>query len=87
MEWFVYIMRCSDNSLYTGITKNIEKRIKEHNFSKKRAAKYTYIRRPVQLVYYEPSLNRSTATKREIEIKKLNKKQKEELVKEFNIKN
>ena len=75
-NWFIYIVRCSDNSLYTGITKNIEKRIDEHNNGKAGAA-YTRARRPVKLVYQEIFKTRSDATKREIEIKKFRKKEKE----------
>ena len=50
MKWFVYILKCSDNTLYTGITTDIERRIKEHNSSNK-GAKYTKTRRPVKLFY------------------------------------
>jgi len=68
--WWVYIVECVDNSLYTGITTNIDRRIKEHNTSNK-GAKYTRSRRPVSLVYKESCENRSIASKREYEIKKL----------------
>ena len=80
MSWFVYILRCSDNSLYTGITNDIERRLDEHNDSKL-GAKYTRARRPVNLVYQESFDNRSLALKREIEIKKLKKLDKEVLIK------
>ncbi len=76
-SWFIYILRCSDNSLYTGITKDIEKRIKEHNSGNKTGAKYTRSRAPVTLVYTENVETRSHATKRELEIKKMSKKSKE----------
>jgi len=66
----VYIVECVDNSLYTGITTNIDRRIKEHNTSNK-GAKYTRSRRPVSLIYKESCENRSIASKREYEIKKL----------------
>ena len=72
MSYFVYILKCSDESLYTGITTNIIKRLDEHNNSEK-GAKYTKNRRPVKLVYQESSENRSSASKREYAIKKLNK--------------
>lgn len=70
MEYYVYIVQCSDNSLYTGITVDLERRIFEHNSSDK-GAKYTKIRRPVLLVYNEKCDNRSNALKREYAIKKL----------------
>ena len=79
MSYFVYILECSDNSLYTGITTNINKRIDEHNNSPK-GAKYTKARRPVKLVYQEASKDRSTASKREYAIKKLTKTKKLELI-------
>ncbi|RLA84546.1 MAG: GIY-YIG nuclease family protein, partial [Epsilonproteobacteria bacterium] len=68
MSYFVYILKCSDNTLYTGITKDIAKRLDEHNTSPK-GAKYTKARRPVELVYNESSLDRSSASKREYAIK------------------
>ncbi|RLA76089.1 MAG: GIY-YIG nuclease family protein [Epsilonproteobacteria bacterium] len=67
--YILYIVKCSDETLYTGITSDINRRIKEHNFSVK-GAKYTRIRRPVKLVYTEEHLSRSLASKREYEIKK-----------------
>lgn len=79
MSYFVYILECSDNSLYTGITTNIEKRLNEHNTSPK-GAKYTKARRPVKLVYQEPAQDRSAASKREYAIKKLTKTKKLELI-------
>ncbi|MDC0933238.1 GIY-YIG nuclease family protein [Arcobacteraceae bacterium] len=79
MSYFVYILECSDGSLYTGITTDIEKRIEEHNNSAK-GAKYTKARRPVNLVYSETSENRSTASKREYAIKKLTRSKKLELI-------
>ena len=65
----MYIVKCSDNTLYTGIATELERRIIEHNESDK-GAKYTRVRRPVSLVYSEEYLDRSTASKREYEIKK-----------------
>ena len=79
MSYFIYILECSDKSLYTGITKDIEKRLEEHNTSPK-GAKYTKARRPVKLLYQEPSLNRSTASKREYAIKKLTRLNKLKLI-------
>ena len=67
--YFVYILRCMDDSLYTGITTELSRRVEEHNFSDK-GAKYTRTRRPVTLVYFEKHRDRSLASKREYEIKK-----------------
>jgi Predicted endonuclease containing a URI domain len=65
--WYVYIVRCSDGSLYTGITTDIDRRISEHNSGK--GARYTQWKSPVVLAYHENSANRSEALKREAEIK------------------
>jgi len=67
--YFVYMVKCSDNTLYTGIATELERRIEEHNGSDK-GAKYTRVRRPVSLVYSEEYPDRSSASKREYEIKK-----------------
>lgn len=80
-NWYVYFLRCSDNSLYTGITTDLERRVFEHNNSNKLGAKYTRVRRPVRLVYSEPQLNRKCASQREYQLKKLKKLDKEALVK------
>ena len=77
--WFVYMVRCGDNSLYTGIAKDVDRRIHEHNSNDKLGAKYTKARRPVALVYQETCESRSTATRREYEIKLLSRQEKEEL--------
>jgi putative endonuclease len=69
--WFVYMVRCKDSSLYTGITTDIERRIIEHNTCNRLAAAYTRSRRPVVLVYKESYSDRSSALKREYEIKQL----------------
>ena len=78
--WFVYIVKCSDNTLYTGIAIDINQRVNEHNSSKK-GAKYTKARRPVELVYEEVADNRSLASKREYSIKKLSRIEKIRLIK------
>lgn len=78
--YFVYLLRCKDNSLYCGQTNNLEKRIKEHTISKNKSAKYTKGRRPVTLVYVEKVKTVSEALKRECEIKKLSKVKKELLI-------
>ena len=79
MSYFVYILECSDNTLYTGIATDVQRRLDEHNNSDK-GAKYTKVRRPVKLVYSEPQDNRSSASKREYAIKKLKRKEKLELI-------
>lgn len=75
---YVYIVRCHDNTFYTGWTTNLEKRIETHNAGK--GAKYTKIRRPVELVYYETFESKSDALKREYQIKQLKRSEKEELI-------
>ena len=79
-DWIVYILRCSDNSLYTGITRDITRRINEHNSHTKLASAYTRSRRPVKLVYMETCKNRSEASKREAVIKNMKKSAKEKLI-------
>lgn len=81
-NWFVYMLECADNSIYTGVTTDLERRVDEHNSSSK-GAKYTRARRPVLLVYFEHSENRSTAQKREIEIKTMSRKEKLTLIRNF----
>ena len=76
--WYVYIVKCSDATFYTGITKNIKKRVKAHNTG--RGAKYTKSRRPVGLVYIACQKNISQAMRREHNIKKMSRKQKIELI-------
>ena len=65
--WYLYILKCSDGSLYTGITQDIHRRIKIHNDGK--GAKYTRCRLPVSLLYSEIKLTKSEALKRELQIK------------------
>ena len=79
-SWFVYILRCADESLYTGIATDVDKRIEEHNTDNKLGAKYTRARRPVTLVYTESCASRSDASKREMQIKKLSRQQKQLLI-------
>jgi putative endonuclease len=79
--WWVYIVGCVDGTYYTGITPDINKRIEKHNSGK--GAKYTKFRKPVELLYYEKDKNRSWASKREIQIKKLTRDQKKELIDSF----
>ncbi|MDH3360605.1 MAG: GIY-YIG nuclease family protein, partial [Desulfobulbaceae bacterium] len=70
LHWRVYIVACADGTLYTGITKDLSRRLDEHNQGLV-GAKYTRSRRPVRLVYYEKVADRSAAAKREYAIKKL----------------
>lgn len=80
---YVYILRCKDNTLYTGWTTDIEKRLKTHNSGN--GAKYTRGRTPVVLEYYEIYESKKEATKREYVIKKFDKNKKEKLIKNFKI--
>lgn len=77
--WQVYILQCSDNSLYTGYTNNLPNRLKKHNSG--RGAAYTRSRLPVKIVYQESHLTKSSAMKREIEIKKWKRVKKLALIK------
>lgn len=77
---YTYILRCQDNSLYTGWTNDIDKRLKAHNEG--RGAKYTKARRPVTLVYYETFQTKEEAMRREWEIKQLNRQEKLKLIKD-----
>jgi len=79
VSYFVYILECSDSSLYTGIAKDVTKRLDEHNHSKK-GAKYTKSRRPLKLVHVEPHSDRGSALQREFAIKKLTRLQKLKLI-------
>ena len=72
--WFVYILQCGDESLYTGISTDVQRRIKEH--SKGEGSRYVQSRLPVRLVYQERCKNRSSASKREARIKKLTRDEK-----------
>ena len=81
-EWFVYILECADESLYTGVTTDLERRLLEHNTGKA-AARYTRVRRPLQLVYAEQLRDRSSACKREHQIKRLPRLKKQQLVAEY----
>jgi len=78
MPWFLYVAKCRDDSLYTGITTDISRRINEHNA--KKGAFYTQNKTPVELVYQEALPNQSAARKREAAIKKLTRKEKLELI-------
>ena len=79
-QWMVYVLRCNDDTLYTGVTTDLQRRLSEHNQDDKSGAKYTRVRRPVELVYSESCQTRSEAMKREHGIKKLSRAQKELLI-------
>ena len=83
--WVVYILRCANQTLYTGITNNLERRVKMHQAGK--AAKYTRSYGPVELVYQEIISTRGKALVREYEIKKLSRVKKEEVVSQYSLKN
>lgn len=76
--WYLYILRCADGSLYTGITTNVERRFAAHSAGK--GAKYTRGRGPLELVYREECGSHSDALKREWQIKQLTREEKEKLV-------
>ncbi|MFT7328427.1 MAG: putative endonuclease [Crocinitomicaceae bacterium] len=78
--YYLYILRCADDTLYTGITTDLERRIKEHNGMMPGGAKYTAARNPVIVVYHSQHSNRSTASIEESRIKKLTRQQKEVLI-------
>jgi putative endonuclease len=80
MFYYVYIVRCADETLYTGYTNDIEKRVEAHNGGKA-GAKYTKSRRPVTLVYFEKFSTKSEAMRREAAIKKCSRVQKMALMK------
>ena len=79
MSWFLYVVQCSDGSLYTGVTTDIERRIREHNKSR-RGAKYTRSRRPVKLVYVKDCRDRREALREEYKFKSLSRKEKLKLI-------
>ena len=76
--WYLYILRCKDGTLYTGITTDTDRRLEEHNSGK--GAKYTRGRGPVEMVYREMCPDHSAALKRELEIKGLTRQEKENLI-------
>ena len=77
--WYVYIFQCSDRSYYTGLTNNLEKRLREHNDCK--GARYTRLNGPVKLRYTEEFHTRPEASQREVSIKKLERFRKDHLIK------
>jgi len=79
--WFLYVVRCNDDTLYTGVTTDVDRRLSEHNASSK-GAKYTKTRRPVKLVWRFAFKNRSEAQKAEYKFKKLSRQEKEVIINE-----
>src|SRR5512144_1654930 len=77
-RWFVYIVKCSDDTLYTGITNDLARREAQHNSGT--ASRYTRSRRPVKIIYQEPCRNRSYALKKEYAVKSLSRREKEEYI-------
>ncbi|MGD8484951.1 MAG: GIY-YIG nuclease family protein [Thioalkalispiraceae bacterium] len=80
--WFIYILECNDQTFYTGVTTDLQRRLREHN-SGKLGARYTAARRPVQLVYHETAASRSAAQQREYQIRTLPRSEKQRLVAAF----
>ncbi|MFN8369043.1 MAG: GIY-YIG nuclease family protein [Bacteriovoracaceae bacterium] len=78
--WYVYIIETDKGFYYTGITTDIDRRFKEHKSNKKKGARFFRSSKPIKIIYFEKYENRSLATKREIEIKKMTKLQKVLLV-------
>jgi putative endonuclease len=78
MKYYVYILQCADDTLYTGVTKDLEKRLAQHNSG--RGARYTRGRLPVTLVYQEESSSIKSAMEREREIRRLPRSQKQKLI-------
>ncbi|MFT5179968.1 MAG: putative endonuclease [Candidatus Paceibacteria bacterium] len=79
--YYIYLLQCADNSIYTGITTDVERRFKEHKEGT--ASKYTKAHKAVKIIYTEESKNRSEASKREIEIKKMQREEKLKLAVKF----
>lgn len=77
-SWYLYILRCKDGTLYTGITTDVSRRLEEHTSGK--GAKYTRGRGPLQLVYQESCPDHSQALKREFAVKAMSRKEKEQLI-------
>ena len=77
MIWYVYLLVCQDKSIYTGITTNLERRLKQHNSG--RASKCTRSRLPVEMVYSEKHASRTDALKKEAQVKKLSRQRKIDL--------
>lgn len=79
MAWYVYLLRCADGTLYTGVTTDLERRVADHNHGRA-GARYTRARRPVSLVWSEAAAGRGAALRREHELRRLSRAGKEELI-------
>lgn len=82
-HWYVYILRCADNSFYTGVTTDPERRLREHNECNRLGARYTRARRPVDLIWYETQPDRPAALKREYAIKRMRRPAKLRLIAQY----
>lgn len=80
--WYLYVVECSDSTLYTGVTTDVERRVREHNTTS-RGAKYTKFRRPVKLLWFKMYSNRSNAQSAEYAFKKLPRQQKVKLIRRY----
>jgi putative endonuclease len=80
-NWYLYMVRCADDTIYTGISIDVQARVDKHNSG--RGAKYTSTRLPVRLIYSENQIDQSAAMKREVEVKKWGRKRKENLARGF----
>ncbi|MFA5531257.1 MAG: GIY-YIG nuclease family protein [Thiohalomonadaceae bacterium] len=78
--WHVYVVRCADDTLYTGIARDVQRRLQEHNGLAPRGARYTRGRRPVRLCHVESFHSRAEAARREAAIKKMSRRQKDVLI-------
>ena len=78
-RWFLYILKCNDNTLYTGITSDLPRRLKQHNNGK--AARYTRSRLPIEVIFQEPCLSKSHALKKEYAVKSMTQKNKYDYIK------
>ena len=79
-SWYVYMVRCVDQTLYTGVTTDLERRLREHNECNRTGARYTRARRPVTLAWHEAQTDRAQATRREAVIKRMSRQCKDELI-------
>jgi len=86
MDWTVYIIRCDDETLYTGVTTDMDRRFREH-LEHPRGAKYFNGRKPVEVVYTETGHTRSSASRREAAIKKLSRNEKMSLIEKSRVRN
>jgi putative endonuclease len=79
-HWHVYVVRCADDTLYTGVAIDVERRVAQHNGAQNQGARYTRARRPVRLVYQEKAAHRSAACQREFAIKQMSRGEKLALI-------